>query len=89
MLSSRRMTEESAHERLCLQAGVFVIKASSKVATGIIAGLKGQPLALALLVVNAMFLGVMVFIVYELKGNGERKDTLIREMVQDCMGVRK
>ena len=49
--------------------------------------LKAHPYALALVVVNVMFLG---YVVHEVSASGARRDALIAELSRDCMhrGVR-
>jgi hypothetical protein len=57
---------------------------SAKVATGVIETLKGQPLALALIVINVLFLAAGIYILREVVGgqrsNNERKDALITSL---------
>lgn len=65
-----------------------MIAEGSKVAGGIIDGLKNQPLALALVVVNVLFLCFTAFIIHSLKEQGERKDALLSDLAHNCV-VRK
>lgn len=67
------------------------IEETGKVATSVIESLKSQPLAIALIVINVMFLGGGGYILTDLaKRQGvasERRDVLIAEMMRkayDC-----
>lgn len=55
-----------------------------KVATSTIDALKSQPLALALIVVNVLFLAFVMFIIHSLKEQGERKDALLGDLARNC-----
>jgi hypothetical protein len=43
--------------------------------------LKAHPFVLALVIVNALFLG---YVVREVSASGERRDQLIAELARDC-----
>jgi hypothetical protein len=62
---------------------------AGKVATATIESLKSSPLALALIVINVLFLvgGIWVLhdIALNLKGQQERKDQLLAELAKDCI----
>lgn len=56
-----------------------------KVASTIIESLKGQPLALALVVVNLMFLVGGVYVLNDRRDSNVRKDALIADLVKNCV----
>ena len=56
-----------------------------KVATSTVEALKSQPLALALIIVNVLFLAFMMFIIHSLKETTERKDALLSELARNCV----
>ena len=67
------------------------IEETGKVATSVIESLKSQPLAIALIVINVMFLGgggyVLLDIAKRASETTERKDALVAEMMRkayDC-----
>jgi hypothetical protein len=66
----------------------MIVEEGGKVATGIIEGLKTQPLALALIVINVLFLGFMAFIIHSLKEQAERKDALLGDLARNCTVVK-
>lgn len=47
----------------------------------IIAALKGHPWALALVIINALFLS---YVVHEVAASGARRDAMIAELARDC-----
>lgn len=55
-----------------------------KVANGVINGLKQQPLALALVAVNAMFLVALFWIMGSISENAKVRDAMILQLVKDC-----
>jgi hypothetical protein len=59
-----------------------------KVASGVVEGLKEQPLALALIVINVLFIAFMVFVLHSLKTQAERKDILLGDLARNCVTVR-
>lgn len=59
-----------------------------KVASGVVEGLKDQPLALALIVVNVLFLAFTGYILHSLKDQAERKDALLHELATHCVTVK-
>jgi hypothetical protein len=61
------------------------VEESAKVATSVVSGLKEQPLALALIVLNILWL-VAVFWTSHL--NNEREDKLISDLVQTCAAAK-
>jgi hypothetical protein len=64
------------------------LEEGGKVATGIVDNLKTQPLALAILVINVLFLGFMGFIIHSLKEQAERKDALLGDLARHCVVVK-
>jgi hypothetical protein len=70
------------------KTGMGALEEGGKVAGGIVEGLKSQPLALALIVINVLFLGFMGFIIHSLKEQGERKDALLGDLARNCTIVK-
>jgi hypothetical protein len=61
-----------------------------KVATGIINGLKAQPLVLALVVVNVLFLIGCAYGLREISASAARRDTMLAdEIAKDCTAAPK
>jgi hypothetical protein len=56
-----------------------------RIATRIVEGLKAQPLALALIVVNLMFIIGFSYMLREIGQSVTRKDQLLSELAKDCM----
>lgn len=67
------------------------IEEGGKVAGGVVEGLKSQPLALALIVVNLLFLGAGAYVLNAVAGLGgaqnERKDALLSQLAKNCIIV--
>jgi hypothetical protein len=61
-----------------------MIKATGAVATEIVATMKDRPLALALIIVNVLFLAMTTFVLLSVKEAGERRDKLMSELVASC-----
>jgi hypothetical protein len=57
------------------------IEEGAKVATSVITGLKEQPLALALIVLNIMWLAAVFWLAHT---NSMREDQLISDLVRAC-----
>jgi hypothetical protein len=70
-----------------------VSEESGKVATSVVESLKAQPLALALIVVNMLFLVAGSFVMYELAGTSAasmlRKDELLAKLAENCMAPKR
>jgi len=64
------------------------IQEGAKVAGGIVEGLKSQPLSLALIVMNIIFIGFAVWVLQSLNARTVRqyevKDQLIAKLVDKC-----
>ena len=64
------------------------VEEGAKVATGVIEGLKQQPLALALIVMNVVFIGFAVWVLQSLNARTvhqyEVKDQLIAQLIDKC-----
>jgi|KBSSwiStaDraftv2_1062776.scaffolds.fasta_scaffold13160_5 hypothetical protein len=64
----------------------------TKVAVGIVESLKNQPLTLAILVLNVLFLILFGYVMREVNLRNERMDlqreTIIRELTRTCDAVR-
>lgn len=56
-----------------------------KLTTGVAESLKGHPLALALVVINLLFLTGFAFTLREIAQAVERKDALLAEIASHCM----
>lgn len=61
-----------------------MIQATGKVATTIVEGLKGQPLALPLVIVNLMALGIVAYTLHEIAEAGRARDMLITKLATEC-----
>jgi hypothetical protein len=62
-----------------------VAEEGGKLAGGIVESLKAQPLALALVMVNLLFLVAGGFALHELGGSMLRKDELLAKLAENCM----
>ncbi|WLA75047.1 hypothetical protein QIH77_07570 [Bradyrhizobium diazoefficiens] len=62
-----------------------MLKQGGKVASEAVAALRSQPLALALVVVNLLFLIGFAFMLREIAQAVERKDALLAEIASHCM----
>jgi len=64
------------------------VEEGAKVASGVVEGLKSQPLSLALIVVNLTFIGFMGWIAHEFNQRTthqyEVKDQLIAKLLDQC-----
>jgi uncharacterized BrkB/YihY/UPF0761 family membrane protein len=62
---------------------------AGKVVSGTVDALKGQPLALALVIINVMFLAGGMWTAHDffqrLESASLRKDTMVEEMMKRCM----
>ena len=61
-----------------------MIEKTGKVASEIVASLKDRPLALALVIVNLMFLMITGWVLFSVKESGERRDKLVSDLVANC-----
>jgi hypothetical protein len=61
-----------------------MIQATGKVAHTLVEGLKNQPLALPLVVVNVLCLGVVAYVLHEISDRTAARDTLITKLAQEC-----
>jgi hypothetical protein len=64
------------------------LEEGGKVATATVESLKSQPLALALIVINLLFIGFVSFVLYSLKDQAERKDALLGDLARHCVLVK-
>ena len=64
------------------------IEEGAKVASGVVEGLKSQPLSLALIVVNLVFVGFVAWLAYSFNERTthqyEVKDQLIAKLLDQC-----
>jgi len=64
------------------------IEEGAKVASGVVEGLKAQPLALALIVMNIVFIGFSVWVLQSLNARTvhqyQVKDQLIAKLIDKC-----
>jgi len=69
------------------------VEEGAKVATGVVEGLKGQPIALALIVMNVIFVGAVAAGGYGLNirttARYEAQDALIHKLLDQCVMSRK
>jgi hypothetical protein len=67
------------------------LEEGGKVATATVESLKSQPLALALIVINLMFLAGGIWIMHDIadsvRAQQLRKDQLLAELAKDCIVV--
>jgi hypothetical protein len=68
---------------------MIVPEQAGRVAAGTVEALKSQPLALALVLVNLMFLAGGIYVAKDffqrLESASLRKDTMVEEMMKRCM----
>lgn len=62
---------------------------AAKVASGIVDTLKNQPLALALIVINVLFIAFVGFVIHGLADAEIRKDNLLADLARNCVVVQK
>jgi hypothetical protein len=60
------------------------IEEGGKVASGVVEGLKQSPLSLALIVMNVVCLGVVVWVLNVVANNASRRDNMILTLATDC-----
>ena len=69
------------------------VEEGGKVATSVIESMKSQPLALAVIVVNVLFLVAGLWFLHEIaaltSARQQRSDQLLVELVRDCGGAAK
>ena len=69
------------------------VEEGAKVATGVIEGLKSQPIALALIVMNVIFVGATFAGAYYLNirttARYEAQDMLIHKLLDQCLASKK
>ena len=53
-----------------------------RVAQDVVSALRGQPLALALVVINVLVLGVVGFTLHEVSQSIERKDAMLQSCIE-------
>jgi hypothetical protein len=61
----------------------------SQIASSLIDSLKSQPLVLALVALNVIFLVALWFVFKEIASSVERKDDRIVQLIEKCFGGRK
>lgn len=61
-----------------------MIQATGKIAGAVVEGLRDQPLALALVVINVLFLGLVGYTLYQVSERGIARDALIAKLAQEC-----
>jgi len=68
------------------------VEEGAKVATGVIEGLKSQPIALALIVMNVIFVGAITYASHELNirttARYAAQDELIHKLIDQCNAKR-
>ena len=63
---------------------MMMIKAPIETLNSVVEGLKQQPLALPLVVVNVLALGLMGYVLYEVAAAGRARDALILDLAKNC-----
>ena len=65
------------------------IEAGAKVATSTVEAMKSQPLAIALIIINVLFLATMIWVLTKVAAVGHEnrvaQDKLIERIMADCM----
>jgi len=61
-----------------------MIHATGKVANNIVDGLKRQPLALPLVIINVVCLAVVGYVLHEISERASERDKLITELAMKC-----
>jgi len=61
-----------------------MIEEVTKVATGVVDSLKGQPLALALIIINLLYIGAGVWVWH---GERNRRTELVTTVLQSCLDL--
>ena len=64
-----------------------MIQATGKVAASVVEGLKGQPLALPLVVVNCVCLALMAYVLYQVSAATERRDEMLLGLIKSCQPI--
>lgn len=64
-----------------------MIHATGKVAETVIEGLKSQPLALPLVIINIMALGIVGYVLWIAAARSEARDALITELAKNCQPI--
>jgi len=69
------------------------VEEGAKVATGVVEGLKSQPIALALIVMNVIFVGAAAYAAHELNvrttSRYEAQDALIHRLLEQCAAAKR
>jgi hypothetical protein len=60
------------------------IDEGAKIAGGVVEALKREPVSLALVVLNLLFLLVFYGVFREISASAERRDTLLAELAKNC-----
>jgi hypothetical protein len=60
------------------------IEESARVAGGVVEALRREPISLALVVINLVFLIVFYGVFREVSSSAERRDTLLSELAKNC-----
>lgn len=61
-----------------------MIEVPKELATSVVEGLKQQPIALPLVVVNLCALAVVGFVLYEVAERSSARDAMLTEMIKNC-----
>lgn len=62
----------------------MMIKVPKEMATSVIDGLKSQPIALPLVVVNLCALAVVGFVLYTVAERSSARDVMLTEVIKNC-----
>jgi hypothetical protein len=69
-------------------SAVHMIQTTGKIISSVTDGLKDRPLALALVLVNVLFLIMTSGLLYSVNEHGLRRDKLISDLVANCQPTR-
>lgn len=64
-----------------------MIQMTGKVAESVVEGLKGQPLALPLVIINCVCLAIIAYVLYHVAEASSRRDVLITELAKSCQPI--
>ena len=63
------------------------IEEGAKVAGGVIEAMKREPISLALIVLNVLFLMVFYSLFREISASADRRDTLLGDLAKSCVSA--
>jgi hypothetical protein len=66
---------------------VISIEGGQKIAVSVVDGLKAHPFALAVVVINVLFIAFTSYVLYALAQSGIRRDKLLSDTLAQCEPV--